>query len=134
MAFLLRKILDDAHQLACDKKSISEKNLKEIIQKIEVIEKKLQDFTQDMKDKIRKVMEDVEKNVSLTLNDEIRKVYNLIEEYERPFHPEEHQLNWYKKELHKFVEQKLGLNLSLRLNNALIQNLELTQKEIRSIN
>lgn len=77
-------------------------------------------------------MEDVEKNVSLTLNDEIKKVYNLIDEYERPFHPEEHQLNWYKKELHKFVEQKLGSNLSSRLNNALIQNLEMTQKEIRT--
>lgn len=132
MVFLLRKVLDDAHQLACDNKTASERNLKEIIQKIEVIEKKLQDFTQEMKNKIRKVMEDVEKNVSLTLNDEIRKVYNLIEEYERPFHPEEHQLNWYKKELHKFVEQKLGLNLSSRLNNALIQNLESTQKEIRN--
>ena len=77
-------------------------------------------------------MEEVERNVTLTLSDEIKKVQGLIEEYERPFHPEEHQLNWYKKELHKFVEQKLGSNLSARLNSALIQNLELTQKEIRS--
>lgn len=127
-----KQVLDDAHQLANEKKLGNERSLKEIIQKIEVIEKKLQDFTMDMKEKIRNVMEDVEKNVSLTLNDEIKKVYNLIDEYERPFHPEEHQLNWYKKELHKFVEQKLGSNLSSRLNNALIQNLEMTQKEIRS--
>ncbi len=128
----LRKVLDDAHQLASDKKLSNEKNLKDIINKIEEIEKKLQDFTMDMKEKIRNVMDDVEKNVSLTLNDEIKKVFNLIEEYERPFHPEEHQLNWYKKELHKFVEQKLGSNLSSRLNSALINNLEMTQKEIRS--
>lgn len=131
MVSLLRKYLDDAHQLSTEKKLNNEKNLKEIIQKIEEIEKKLQDFTMEMKEKIKNVMEDVEKNVSLTLNDEIKKVYKLIEQYERPFHPEEHQLNWYKKELHKFVEQKLGSNLSSRLNNALIQNLELTQKEIR---
>ena len=70
--------------------------------------------------------------MSVTLNDEIKQVYNLIDQYERPFHPEEHQLTWYKKELHQFVEKKLGSNLSSRLNNALVQKLELTQKEIRS--
>lgn len=132
MVSMLRKTLDNSHQKATDKKLDNERSLKEIIQKIEVIEKKLQDFTQEMKDKIRNVMENVEKNVSMTLNDEIKKVYNLIEQYERPFHPEEHQLNWYKKELHKFVEQKLGSNLSSRLNNALIKNLEMTQNEIRN--
>ena len=79
-------------------------------------------------------MEVVERNVSFALNDEIKRIYNLIDEYERPFHPEEHQLNWYKKELHKFVESRLGSNLSSRLNNALIQNLEQTQAEIRSNN
>ena len=133
MAAFLRKLLDDTHLQANDQRLRSERDLKNIIEKIQEIEKKLQDFTQEMKSKIKNVMEEVEKNVSITLNDEIKKVYNLIEQYERPFHPEEHQLNWYKKELHKFVELKLGSNLSSRLNNALIQNLELTQKEIRSI-
>jgi mitofusin len=85
-----------------------------------------------MKDKIREVIDEVEKNVSFTLNDEIKKIYNLIDQYERPFHPEEHQINWYKKELHKFVEQKLVSNLATRLNTILIQNLDLTQKDIRS--
>lgn len=88
-------------------------------------------MTQEIKERIRNVVEDVEKNVSITLNDEIKRIYNLIDQYERPFHPEEHQLNWYKKELHKFVEQKLGSNLSSRLNMALMQNLELTQRNIR---
>lgn len=132
MAYKLKKILEDAHQRANDRKQSSEKGLEDIVEKIEVIEKKLQDFTQEMKDKIRHVMEDVEKNVSITLNDEIKRIYNLIDQYERPFHPEEHQLNWYKKELHKFVELKLGSNLSTRLNTALIQNLQVCQKDIRS--
>ena len=78
-------------------------------------------------------MDEVEKKVSITLNDEIKRLYNIIDEYGRPFHPDEHQLNWYKKELHQFVEKKLGSNLSSRLNNALVQNLEQTQKEIRSM-
>jgi mitofusin len=134
MASLIRKKLEELHQNGTDNKTKSEQLLKELIEKIEMIEKKLQDFTHDMKEKIRNVMEEVERNVSLTLNDEIKRIYNLIDEYERPFHPEEHQLNWYKKEMHKFVEQKLGSNLSSRLNNALLQNLDLTQSEIRSKN
>jgi len=131
MASSLRKILDDLHQRAFDTKQANEKSLKEISDKIDLIEKKLQDFTKEIKDKIRQVMNEVEKNVSFTLNDEIKRIYTLIDQYERPFHPEEHQINWYKKELHKFVELKLGSNLSSRLNTALIQNLDLTQKDIR---
>ena len=131
MASSLRKILDDLHQRAYDNKQANEKALKDICDKIDQIEKKLQDFTKEIKDKIRQVMNDVEKNVSFTLNDEIKRIYSLIDQYERPFHPEEHQINWYKKELHKFVEQKLGTNLSSRLNTALIQNLDITHKDIR---
>jgi mitofusin len=132
MTSALKEILENSFERTREKKSKFEQELQDLLRKIEIIERKLQDFTQEMKDRIRYVMEDVEKNVSLTLNDEIKKIYNLIDQYERPFHPEENQLNWYKRELHKFVEQKLGSNLSSRLNSALLQNLELTQKEIRS--
>ena len=132
MVEALRKILDDSNGKANEQKNQSEMNLRDKLEKIELIERTLLELTQEMKNKIRHVTEDVEKNVSITLNDEIKQVYNLVDQYERPFHPEEHQLNWYKKDLHKFVEQKLGSNLSSRLNSALIQNLEITQKEIRS--
>ncbi len=131
MASSIKLTLENAFQLANNQKSENDRLLREINEKIDIIEKKLQDFTQEMKNTIRNVMEDVEKNVSIVLNDEIKSIYNLIDQYERPFHPEEHQLNWYKKELHKFVEQKLGSILSQRLNNALLHNLRLTQKEIR---
>ena len=95
------------------------------------IKTKLEQPTQRGKSKIRNVMDEVEKKVSITLNDEIKRLYNIIDEYGRPFHPDEHQLNWYKKELHTFVEEKLGSNVGTRLNMALTQSLELTQKEIR---
>src|SRR5690606_27696428 len=134
MTAALKDILESSFERTRDKKTPVEEELQQLIKKIELIERRLQDFTMEMKDRIRFVIEDVEKNVSLTLNDEIKRIYALIDQYERPFHPEEHQLNWYKKELHKFVEQKLGSNLSSRLNVALLQNLELTQKEIRSRN
>ncbi|CAF1020744.1 unnamed protein product [Brachionus calyciflorus] len=132
MAATLKKTLDESHQKALDKKQNYEHNLQELIRKIEEIDKKLQDFTQEVKKKIRNVMDEVEANVSMTLYDEIKKLNQLIDEYERPFHPEENQLNWYKKELHKFVEQRLGYNLTSRLNSAILDNLEFTQKDIRT--
>ena len=132
MASHLKSCHEKCHQQANEFKQLNEHNLRQVTEKIELIERKLQEFTQDIKDKIRHVMDDVEKNVSIVLNDEIKRLYFLIDLYERPFHPEEHQLNWYKKELHSFVEQKLGSNLASRLNLALAQNLDLTQRDIRS--
>lgn len=133
MAYQLKTTLEESHQRALDRKDSSQKSLEDVANKIEIIGKKLQDFTQEVKTKIHQVTEDVEKNVAITLNDEIKRIYNLIDQYERPFHPEEHQLNWYKKDLHTFVEQKLCANLTNRLNHIFIQNLQLTQKEIRSL-
>lgn len=40
MAFALRSILEDAHQLSSDQKNFTEKNLREVIEKIDIIEKK----------------------------------------------------------------------------------------------
>ena len=132
MANEIRSLLDETNTRACDHKTRSERDLQACNAKIEEIARKLQEFAQEMKERIRSVMDDVEKNVSLALNDEIKRIYGLIDEYERPFHPEEHQLNWYKKELHQFVGERLGSNLSSRLNAALLDNLDLTKQEIKS--
>lgn len=132
MASQLKSTLETIYNKANELKNSSETKYNQVNNKINNIETKIQTFTQDMKHKIRNVMDDVEKKVSITLNDEIKRLYSIIDEYERPFHPDEYQINWYKKELHTFVEQKLGSNLSTRLNVALIQSLENTQKEIRN--
>lgn len=133
MANEMRLVLDQSNQKAITFKTKSEQDYHDCNEKIETINRRLQEFAQEMKERIRNVMEDVEKNVSIALNDEIKRIYSLIDQYERPFHPEEHQLNWYKKELHHFVGEKLGSNLSSRLNYALLENLDLTKQNIKSI-
>lgn len=133
MANEIRSVLEQSNQRAIEHKQKSERELQECDAKIENINRQLKEFAQEMKERIRSVMEDVEKNVSIALNDEIKRIYSLIDQYERPFHPEEHQLNWYKKELHQFVGEKLGSNLSSRLNAALLENLDLTKQNIKSI-
>ena len=133
MAAEIRAVLEQMNTRAADHKTRSERELRECNEKIEMIARKLQEFAHEMKERIRNVIDDVQKNVSLALNDEIKRIYGLIEQYERPFHPEEHQLNWYKKELHAFVGERLGSNLSSRLNAALLDNLDVTKQEIKSI-
>ncbi len=132
MALQIREKLDEAHAAATEAKGNAEQALRRALERIELIEKKLQDFTFHVKSEIRQVMDDVERSVSSALSDEIKRIYSLVDQYERPFHPDEHQINWYKQELHKFVELKLGVNLSTRLNQALLQNLERTHSDIKS--
>lgn len=131
MISTIKEFLEKTHTKANETKENTELNLRSVETKLTNIEEQLQVFTKEIKNKIRNVMDEVEKKVSITLNDEIKRLYNIIDQYERPFHPDEHQLNWYKKELHTFVEIKLGTNLSTRLNTALTQSLEFTQKGIR---
>lgn len=68
--------------------------------------------------------------VSKALNEEIRRLSNLVDDFNLPFHPEPLVLNVYKKELHLHVETGLGSNLRARLSTALSLNMEATQTEM----
>ncbi|CAG0895749.1 unnamed protein product [Cyprideis torosa] len=83
-----------------------------------------------MKDKICHLVEDVERKVSIALNEEIRKLSDLVDEFSAPFHPEPIVLNVYKRELHVHVESGLGSNLKSRLSSALAVNVESAQREM----
>ncbi|KAJ8950250.1 hypothetical protein NQ314_007955 [Rhamnusium bicolor] len=68
--------------------------------------------------------------VSKALNEEIRRLSTLVDEFNLPFHPEQLVLNVYKKELHLHVETGLGSNLRARLSTALALNMEASQREM----
>lgn len=93
-------------------------------------EQQLMLVTADMKDKIRRMVDDVEQRVSRALSEEIRRLAVLVDEFNVPFHPEPLVLNVYKKELHMHVEQGLGSNLRARLSTALAMNMEQSQREM----
>lgn len=93
-------------------------------------EQQLMLVTQEMKKKIHQMVEDVEQRVSKALNEEIRRLSNLVDEFHLPFHPEPLVLNVYKKELHLHVESGLGSNLRARLSTALALNMEASQTEM----
>ncbi|CAG0908799.1 unnamed protein product, partial [Cyprideis torosa] len=105
-------------------------NKRELSDKLDFTNKQLHILTAEMKDKICHLVEDVERKVSIALNEEIRKLSDLVDEFSAPFHPEPIVLNVYKRELHVHVESGLGSNLKSRLSSALAVNVESAQREM----
>ncbi|XP_050414687.2 mitofusin-2 isoform X1 [Patella vulgata] len=97
---------------------------------LDYLGKQLKLLTQEVKDKIRSMVEDVERKVASALNDEIRRLSLLVEDFDRPFHPDNLLLNVYKKEMHAHVEQTLGRNLQLRCSTVLLQGITDTQNQM----
>ncbi|XP_023021702.2 mitochondrial assembly regulatory factor [Leptinotarsa decemlineata] len=126
----LRDILEGVYNDALQLKEEKLKKRKELNDKINYTEQQLMVVTQEMKKKIHNMVEDVEHRVSKALNEEIRRLSTLVDEFNLPFHPEPLVLNVYKKELHVHVETGLGSNLRARLSTALALNMEASQKEM----
>ena len=61
---------------------------KEVHDKLNFSEQQLMLLTQEMKDKIHNIVEDVEQRVSKALNDDIRRLSVLVDEFNVPFHPD----------------------------------------------
>lgn len=102
----------------------------EVHDRLNYTEQELMSLTQEMKNKIHQMVEDVEQRVSKALNEEIRRLGVLVDEFSVPFHSETLVLNVYKRELHSHVENGLGSNLRARLSTALALNMESSQREM----
>ncbi|CAF1289985.1 unnamed protein product [Didymodactylos carnosus] len=120
-------ITDKSHSL---KQQTVQKRTEES-EKHDFIEKELKSMMETTKDRIRHVSEDVYKRVAQTLNDEIKRLYTLIEEFDRPFSSDPEQIPLYKRDLHKWVEERLGSNLQSRLHSALYSSLDSVHKDIK---
>lgn len=81
---------------------------KNVHDKLNYTEQQLMLLTQEMKDKIHHIVEDVEQRVSKALSEEIRRLAVLVDEFSVPFHTDPVVLNVYKRELHTHVENGLG--------------------------
>lgn len=125
---------------------------REVHDKLNFTEQQLMLLTQEMKNKIHHMVEDVEQRVSKALSEEIHRLAVLIDEFSVPFHTDPLVLNVYKRELHTHVENGLGntsiqppyllprrhsnlaivagSNLRARLSTALAMNIENSQKEM----
>uniref|UniRef100_A0A8B9HV23 Mitofusin 2 n=1 Tax=Astyanax mexicanus TaxID=7994 RepID=A0A8B9HV23_ASTMX len=104
----LRLIMDSVHVAA------QEQRYAEREDRLDFIDKQLDLLTLDCKSKIRKITEEVEKQVSNAMAEEIRRLHVLVDEFHLDFHPSQVVLKVYKNELHRHIEEGLGRNMSER--------------------
>ncbi|CAB0028754.1 unnamed protein product [Trichogramma brassicae] len=122
----LNEILDRTQKMKAEQMNAQ----KEVRDRLNFTEQQLILLTQEMKDKIHRMVEDVEQRVSKALNEEIRRLAVLVDEFNLKFYSEPLVLNAYKSQLHVHVENGLGSNLRARLSTALALNIENSQREM----
>lgn len=125
-----KNFLDKLAEKTTTTKNEKRNQIKLLKDRVHFIKQQFQIFTNEVKLQICNLVKQVEQKVSVALNDEIRRLSNLVNDFERPFSVDSIALNVYKKELHSHVEQGLGSNLKSRLSSALTYNVESTQKQM----
>ncbi|KAF5907275.1 mitofusin-2, partial [Clarias magur] len=126
----LRLIMDSVHVAAQEQRIHCMETKEEREDRLEFIDKQLDLLTQDCKSKIKKITEEVEKQVSNAMAEEIRRLHVLVDDFHMDFHPSQVVLKHYKNELHKHIEEGLGRNMSERCSNAISAALNSTQTEM----
>ena len=126
----LSAILDLIQQKSSQWVTAKSQQKKELSDKLEFVVQQMQLLTNEVKHQIRHLVEQVEVKVSSALNEEIRRLSLLVNDFDRPFSSDCLVLGIYKKELHSHVERGLGSNLKARLSTALSCNVESSQKEM----
>ncbi|XP_025413801.1 transmembrane GTPase Marf isoform X4 [Sipha flava] len=124
------KIMETIFKRSLEQTKIKGAQKKEYQEKLNFTNQQLENLTNMLKIKIRNVTDDVEDKVSKALNDEIRRLYVLVDEFNASFNSDPFVLNVYKKELNSYVETGLGSNLRARLSTDFAMTMEQSQKEM----
>ncbi|CAF92252.1 unnamed protein product [Tetraodon nigroviridis] len=126
----LRHIMDSVHVAAQEQTVYCLETKEERQERLEFIDKQLDLLTLDSKAKIRKITEEVERQVSNAMAEEIRKLHLLVDDFHMEFHPSSVVLKVYKNELHRHVEEGLGKNMSERCSTSITSSLQATQNDM----
>ncbi|XP_059061755.1 transmembrane GTPase Marf [Achroia grisella] len=122
--------LEEVYNNATKLKSEKVDKQRMLHEQLSAVEDQLTTITRQMKDKINRMVESVEHQVSLTLSQEIRRLSALVGEYEAPFRSERPALDQYKRALHRHVESGLGERLKLRLSKDIGAEMQSAQQEM----
>ncbi|KAM9279775.1 mitofusin-1 isoform 3-T4 [Morus bassanus] len=98
--------------------------------RLDFVRNQLNILTEDTKEKIKRVTEEVENKVSSAMTDEICRLSVLVDEFYSDFHPSPQVLKLYKTELNKHIEDGLGKNLADRCSSEVNQSMHQSQQEI----
>ncbi|KAK1898253.1 Mitofusin-2 [Dissostichus eleginoides] len=95
----LRRIMDSVHVAAQEQRIYCIETKEDRQDRLEFIDKQLDLLTMDCKAKIKKITEEVERQVSNAMSEEIRKLNVLVEDFHMDFHPSSVVLKVYKNPL-----------------------------------
>ncbi|XP_019396861.1 PREDICTED: mitofusin-2 isoform X1 [Crocodylus porosus] len=126
----VRLIMDSVHVAAQEQRVYCLEMREDRQERLGFIEKQLELLTQDYKLKIKQITEEVERQVSNAMAEEIRRLSVLVDEYQMDFHPSSVVLKVYKNELHRHIEEGLGRNMSDRCSNVIAASLQTMQQEM----
>ncbi|KAM6924951.1 mitofusin-2 [Xenentodon cancila] len=126
----LRCIMDSVHISAQEQRVYCLETKEDRQDRLEFIDKQLDLLTMDCKAKIKKITEEVERQVSNTMAEEIRKLHVLVDDFHLDFHPSPVVLKVYKNELHRHIEEGLGKNMSERCSASITGALQATQTDM----
>ncbi|KAM7405492.1 hypothetical protein PAMP_012751 [Pampus punctatissimus] len=126
----LRLIMDSVHIAAQEQRVYCLETKEDRQDRLEFIDKQLDLLSMDCKAKIKKITEEVERQVSNAMAEEIRKLHVLVDDFHMDFHPSPVVLKVYKNELHRHIEEGLGKNMSERCSTTITSALQATQTDM----
>ncbi|KAF6110079.1 mitofusin 2 [Phyllostomus discolor] len=130
IAEAVRLIMDSLHVAAQEQRVYCLDMREERQERLRFIDKQLELLAQDYKLRIKQITEEVERQVSTAMAEEIRRLSVLVDEYQMDFHPSPVVLKVYKNELHRHIEEGLGRNMSDRCSTAITSSLQTMQQEM----
>uniref|UniRef100_A0A8C5HD17 Dynamin-type G domain-containing protein n=1 Tax=Gouania willdenowi TaxID=441366 RepID=A0A8C5HD17_GOUWI len=130
MSEALRQIMDSVHIAAQEQRIYCLETKDDRQDRLEFLDKQLDLLTVDCKTRIKNITEEVERQVSTALSEEIRKLSVLVDDFHVDFHPSSVVLKVYKNELHRHIEEGLGKNMSERCSVAIAGALQTTRSEM----
>ncbi|KAK3562162.1 hypothetical protein QTP86_030163 [Hemibagrus guttatus] len=126
----VKDIMDQIHIAAAEKRVASLEEREYLMDRLEFVRNQLNLLIEDIKKKIKMVSEQVARQVSNAMAEEICRLSVLIDEFRADFHPSPHVLKIYKSELLNHVEKGMGKNLAFRCSDAVNASVQSSHKEM----
>ncbi|OXB54835.1 hypothetical protein ASZ78_016448, partial [Callipepla squamata] len=126
----VKNIMDAINVAAAEKRVLSMEEREDQKDRLDFVRNQLNVLTEDTKEKIKRVTEEVENKVSSAMTDEICRLSVLVDEFCSDFHPSPQVLKLYKSELNRHIEDGLGRNLADRCSSEVNDSMLQSQQEI----
>nr|XP_021322383.1 mitofusin-1-like isoform X2 [Danio rerio] len=115
----VKAIMDAINISSAEKKVFSLEDREALMDRLEFVRNQLNFITEDIKDKIKVVSDEVAAKVSSALEEEMRCLSVLVDEFCSEFIPAPNALALYKTKLVSYVEERMVKNLELRCSSSI---------------